>query len=80
MAKTPAKTPAPASDFKTDATHLSVSYARASAANPSFWCAGIKFSRDKTLIAKADLSDDQAKKIMASKFLAVAEVSPTIGP
>lgn len=75
MAKAPTKTPAPASDFLTDATHLSVRYP-GTRERPSFWCAGVKFSRDETLLAKADLSDDQARKIMSSKFLAVAEVTP----
>ncbi len=75
MAKAPAKTPAPASDFRTGHSHLSVRYP-GSRQHPSFWCAGIKFDRSETLVAKADLTDDQAKQIMSSPFLAVSEVTP----
>ncbi len=71
MAKAPAKIPAPASVWKTEASHVSVIARRA-----AFWCAGVKFGAAAKLVAKADLDDDQAARLVASPFLVVTEIAP----
>lgn len=72
MAKPPIKKPAPAPDFKTEATHISVKF-------PGLrqrWRAGRKFTAEPTVIAKDALSDDEKQAILGDKALVVTEVTP----
>lgn len=71
MAKSPAAA-APASDFKTDATHISVKFV---GARPH-WRAGRKFTATPTPIAKADLTDKEAAAILGDPVLTVTEFTP----
>jgi hypothetical protein len=76
MAKAPVKTPAPASDFKSDATHISVRFA----GSGSRWRAGRKFTAEPSLIAKADLSAEEIAALLADPTLAVTEITPPPAP
>lgn len=69
MAKSPA---APAADFKTDATHISVKFI---GVRPH-WRAGRKFTATPTPIAKVDLTDEEAKAILRDPVLTVTEFTP----
>jgi hypothetical protein len=72
MAKATAKIPAPASDWTTEATGISVR----TAGPKTRWRAGIKFTPEPLIIEKASLSDAEAKAILEDKALVVTEVSP----
>lgn len=76
MAKASTKIPAPASDWKTDASHISVRIYGAK----SHWRAGRKFTSQKTLIAKADLDDAEAKALLADPALVVVEEVAALNP
>jgi len=74
MAKPPAKPQddeAPASPWKTELPFVSV----VSTTGRDYWAIGRKFHpREPTLIAKADLPNDEAQALVADPWVVVSEV------